>query len=361
MRHLESMPVLEGSFAASGSGCLPKARERRPSWHSWALCLTGIAPACLLGCSLPNQPTGTIEKKYYAPGPSTVIFEAGTTAPATCCDSKGNPFDIFYPSDFSTRGAPHAIVTWGNGTSFGPRQPLSRSVDAYLRHLASWGFFVVATQDGMTGQGQTIFDAAQFLAAANATGSPNFGGRFVGMLDPNHIGAVGHSQGAGGAIRAMMLSAGKIQTVVPIELPAQMWCFCLPADVLDTSAITQGSIFFIDGSLDIPVSPPTQSSPPSAVGLQSIAAFYGAVPGSVPKLKATLIGPTHNDITGQPGCDTARAEPCFNGVYGYLGYSTAWLADRLGLDASAHAAFINGTGEIFSQTRNWEFVDSNIP
>ena len=97
------------------------------------------------------------------------------------------------------------------------------------------------------------------------------------------------------------------------------------------------------------------------MGKQSLAAFYAAVPNSVPKLTATLKGPTtHNDISGQPGCNTARSEPCLVGVYGSLGYPVAWMADRLGLDPSAHAAFVNGSGEIFAQTSHWEFIQSNI-
>jgi hypothetical protein len=37
------------------------------------------------------------------------------------------------------------------------------------------------------------------------------------------------------------------------------------------------------------------------------------------------------------------------------------MADRLGLDPTAHAAFVSGSGEIFSQTSHWEFIQSNIP
>jgi hypothetical protein len=37
-------------------------------------------------------------------------------------------------------------------------------------------------------------------------------------------------------------------------------------------------------------------------------------------------------------------------VYGYLGYPVAWMADRLGLDPAAYAAFVNGSGESFAQT-----------
>ena len=157
----------------------------------------------------------------------------------------------------------------------------------------------------------------------------------------------------------MIASNGKISTIMPLELPGQQFCFCAPNQVLDTASIQQGSVFFVDGSNDIPISPPTQLQPPPQVGEQSLAAFYAAVPSTVSKLTATLIGPTHNDI-GQPGCNTARSEPCLVGVYGYLGYPTAWLADHLGLDPTAHAAFVSGNGEIYFQTTHWEFIQSNI-
>src|SRR4029077_1564570 len=100
----------------------------------------------------------------------------------------------------------------------------------------------------------------------------------------------------------MNASAGQIITAIPIELPGQWFCFC-GSNVLDTASITQGSVFFVDGSNDIPVSPPIQLQPPSKIGEESLAAFYAAVPNNVPKLTGTLIGPTHNDITGQPGCN----------------------------------------------------------
>jgi hypothetical protein len=37
------------------------------------------------------------------------------------------------------------------------------------------------------------------------------------------------------------------------------------------------------------------------------------------------------------------------------------MADQLEVDTSAHAAFVSGTGEMFSETKNWELVKSNIP
>lgn len=291
-----------------------------------------------------DHPTGVIERKYAAPGPQHVT-EAITSQP---CDHRANRCDLYYPANLAA-GAPHPIITWGNGTS-----GVSSNVLYFVEHLASCGFVVVATRDRFTGDGTTILDAANFMVHANSDPSS----LFFNKLDTNHIGAIGHSQGASGAIRAMIASNGKIATVIPIELPAQQFCLCAPNQVLDTASITQGSAFFVDGSNDIPISPPTQ--PPQQAGEQSLAAFYAAVPNTVAKLTATLIGPTHNDITGQPGCDTATAEPCLVGVYGYLGYPTAWMADRLALDPAAHAAFVSAGGEIFAQTSHWEFIQSNI-
>jgi len=301
----------------------------------------------LLACPPPNHPTKPIELKYYATGSWAVTVSKGVY----CCDSLGNKFDIYYPTTLGANGFKHPILTWGNGTLGSAAQ-----VDYFLRHMASWGFVVIATEDQLTGPGQTILDAANFLVQANTDPhSP-----FVGKLNVNQIGAFGHSQGAGGAGNAFLKSAGSanpIKTLMLIELPARVWCTLGP-QCFDPANLTSGSVFFIDGSADIPISPPTQS--PGITGEQSVEAFYNATPGSVRKLKGTLLGPTHNDITGQPDCTHAQF-PCINGVYGYLGYPTAWFMDQLQGDTYAHGAFVNGTGEMFSETTNWEFVASNIP
>jgi hypothetical protein len=302
----------------------------------------GVMVACL-----PNQPTNPIEQKYYATGSWAVTVSTGVY----CCDSLGHKFDIYYPTMLGANGFKHPILTWGNGTLGSAAQ-----VDYFLRHMASWGFVIIATEDQLTGPGQTILDAANFLVQANTDPhSP-----FLGKLNVSQIGAFGHSQGAGGAGNAVLKSAGSanpIKTLIAIELPARVWC-TLGAQCFDPANLTSGSVFFVDGSADIPISPPTQGS--GITGEQSVEAFYNATPASVRKLKGTILGPTHNDITGQPDCLHAQF-PCINGVYGYLGYPTAWFMDQLQGDTYAHGAFVNGTGEMFSETTNWEFVASNIP
>jgi hypothetical protein len=306
-----------------------------------ALAAVGLMVAC--PTHPPNYPTGAIELKYYASGPWAVTVQTG----GGCCDSKGNKFDLYYPTNLGANGFLHPILTWGNG-SFG--QPIQ--YDYLLRHMASWGFVVVATEDSSTGAGQTILDGAKYMAHANGDAASIF----FQKLKVSQVGAFGHSQGAGGAGNAMLKSGGSIKTAIPIELPARIWC-ALGPDCFDPANLTTGSVFFIDGSAD-PISPPKQAPP--ATGEQSVEAFYNATPNSVLKMKGTLLGPSHNDVQGQPDCAHA-AFPCVNGVYGYLGYPTAWFMDQLQGDALAHGAFVNGTGEMFSETANWEFVGSNIP
>jgi hypothetical protein len=298
----------------------------------------------LLSCTTPNHPTRPIELKYYANGPWAVTVALGSQ----CCDGLGDKFDLYYPTNLGAGGFQHPILTWANGSN-----ALSTNVAYFLKHMASWGFVIIATQDKNTGPGQTVLDAANFLIAANS----NPASIFFHKLNVTQVGAFGHSQGATGAINAMIKSSGTIKTVLPIELPAQVFC-SNPLNCADTSNITSGSIFLVDGSADIPISPPTQ--PPATPGLQSIAAYYNAVPPGVAKVKGTLIGPTHNDIQGQPNC-TAATIPCIKGVYGYLGYPTAWMMFQLQADPLAHSAFVNTTGEIFTETKNWQLVASNIP
>lgn len=322
-----------------------RAMKRRISHKIASALVVLLTGVLLLSCNPPNYPTKPIELKYYANGPWTVTVALGLR----CCDSAGNKFDFYYPTNLGQNGFKHPILTWGNGTS-----STSVNYSYFLKHMASWGFVVIATQDQNAGVGQTILDGANYLITAEGNSADPI---FYHKLNTSQVGAFGHSQGATGAINALKKSGGAIKTVMPIELPGQQFC-STPQNCTDTSNMTQGTIFLIDGSLDIPISPPTQ--PAAATGLQSIAAYYNAAPAGIIKVKGTLIGPSHADVEGSPTCSTV-ALGCLLGVYGYLGYPTTWMMFQLQNDNYAHGAFVNGTGEIFSETTNWQYVASNVP
>jgi hypothetical protein len=312
----------------------------------WMLMVGLISGCTVFRNDRPNYPTGFVELQYYGDGPWAVTARLG----AGCCDSSRNKFDLYYPTNLGAGGSAHPIVTFGNGTKAKPGQ-----YDYLLMHLASWGFVIVVTEDQNTGPGQTILDAANYLIGENNNPSSIF----YQKLEVKQIGAMGHSQGAVGAINAMIKSNGSVKTVIAIELPRQFFCSS-KVNCTDTKNLTAGSIFFIDGSND-GISPPTQYSWES--GEQSQQAYYDATPPGVAKVKGTLIGPDHLDVIGQPDCPndwTQLLFMCTDGVYGYLGYPTAWMMAQLQGDTYAAGAFKERSGEIFSETTNWEYVESNF-
>src|SRR2546422_2720967 len=91
-------------------------------------------------CQGDNTPTGDIERKYYAKGPWPIL-EITTDA---ACDSRGNKCTLYYP-DLRASTLKHPLVTWGNGTLGRPE-----TYAYFLKHLASWGFVIVATHEQNT-------------------------------------------------------------------------------------------------------------------------------------------------------------------------------------------------------------------
>lgn len=297
------------------------------------------------------RPTGSVERKFFATGPST----AARISASTPCDRKGNPCDIWYPSDIA-KGKPRAVVLWANGTSDVPVEP---KVYGYLlSHLASWGFVVIATRDKQTGYGDTVLDSLAYLRKqAEAPNSPLYR-----RIDFDRVGVGGHSQGATGAVNAMLKSRGAIRTSVAFQLPRQLWCspanLCLLTE--DLKAATSGSIYYVGGTFDVIISPDRQLAGPK---LNSLTAYYEATPDRLTKAKGLVRLANHNDILGKPDCGSAEVGggilTCTLGVYGYLGLPTAWLAWQLRDDRQAGAAFKRDKGEFFSAGA-WKGQVSNI-
>ena len=215
--------------------------------------------------------------------------------------------------------------------------------------MASWGFMIIATVDKMTGPGQTIRDGANFLVAANG----NAASIFFNKLETTEIGAFGHSQGATGAMNALINSGGMIKTVLPIELPARIWCVasCVPcrASRKDQYSSWAGRSTRSRRRHRARWSAASNRSP----------GYYDAVRGRH-QGQGDAEGPDAQRRDG-PARFVAAQPPCLIGVFGYLGYPTAWMMYQLPADAVARGAFVSGTGEMFSQTVNWEHFTSNIP
>jgi hypothetical protein len=317
-----------------------------------------------LGCQIdPDSPdntgdnagdiTTTVEATYAVAGPFAV-------SQATVNNASGAAlYNLYYPTALGQNGFLHPVLTWGNGTGATPAQ-----YSKLLTQMASWGFVVIASTSTAVGTGAEMLAAEDYLVAASAQSTS----LFFGKLNLAAIGAFGHSQGAGGTMRAMALAnaAGSshrpISAAMPIELPAQRWiCFgssdasCAGLEHYDGADITQGSIFFVNGSKDTLLSPSTQSA--TTTGEQSNAAFYAAVPAGIPKAKATLTGADHNDI--QDACSGLSCAGV--GPTGYLGYLTAWMRYRLLGDTTARTAFAGTAIEINQNTKWANQAEASLP
>ena len=297
--------------------------------------ILAIAPTSVFARLPPTLATKSttwpIEERFAAPGPWTVV----SAAAGGCCSHSGSRFDLWYPSPLGANGATYPIIGWGDGTNATPQR-----YSYLLSHLASWGFVVVASENANTADGSEILDAVHWTAAQNTQPISVF----YHHLEPSRVGVMGHSQGATGALNAMARSNGGIAAAVPIELPSQIFCSS-SINCADTRELAGGGIFLVNGSADTLISPSNQVLPWQIFGLQSDAGYYDATPNSVGKVRATLIGPNHNDVQGQPDC-LAADPPCVNGVQRYLGYLTAWMLDRLQGDSYAREAFVAGGGEL---------------
>jgi hypothetical protein len=321
------------------------------------IALSAVTAACSLGISAAHSKdrtysaNGNIERQYFAKGPS----EISRMTSAEPCDSKGHLCDIWYPSDIR-KSKPRAVILWANGTADAPVKP--ETYDYLLSHFASWGFVVIATRDPKTGYGDTVLESLDYLAGQTATlGSPVYR-----RIDLYAVGAAGHSQGATGAINAMLKSQGKVRTAVAFQLPAQKWCSPPERCVLatDLKAARTGSIFFVGGTFDFLISPEKQKK---GEKLNSLAAYYEATPDRLFKAKGMVKFANHNDILGKPDCKSAVVRSpltCTLGVHGYLGLPTAWLAWQLQDAKVAGTAFQQERGEFFN-AGSWSGQVSNIP
>lgn len=286
-------------------------------------------------------PKGPVETKYQAQGPWAV----STMVSPAVCDRKNKLCDIWYPTNLGTNpitgatsGFKHPVIVWANGTGMA-----SSNYSFYLQHLASWGFIVIASRDTGTGTGGTTIDAANYIIGrGNASGNI-----FYGKVDGANVGASGHSQGGSTIIKLASNNGGPFKAFVPIHGVAGLFgllCCGLTNGNL-SSVPASKSILYMGGTGD----------PDNATENQ---AMYAATAAAATKAVGILNISKHDDIMGKPACDRPS---CVIGVYGYLGYPTAWFMWKLQGATDAPAAFKSTGGEFTQANAGWAVNLSNVP
>ena len=110
-------------------------------------------------------------------------------------------YSVYYPANWPSTPVP--VLAWGNGTCAQPE-----GYGALLRYIASYGFFIVASNCREVGSGAQMRKGLDFAAAANTNSSSPY----YGHLDMSKVGVMGHSQGSSGTAAAA--SDSRVKAVI---------------------------------------------------------------------------------------------------------------------------------------------------
>jgi pimeloyl-ACP methyl ester carboxylesterase len=278
-----------------------------------------------LGATWAAASAASVSDTFEAVGPFATTMVTVTEGTAT--------YDVFRPANYQLLGFKSPIVTWGNGSGAAPT-----NYTTLLSHFASYGFTVIATTLPNTGSGREVDAAAHYLVRANSTA----GNVFAHHLDVHAIAAVGHSQGATGAVRTANMDPHLITSVMTFSLPNLEWSAANPDCPVKTDCEYQLSrvsqpVFLIatHGPVDAVITDPANEESDfqsirgrAAVGLISRSEDHRADHASV-----------EDDVFG-------------GNPSGELGYATAWLEYTLRANKKAAAAFSGSHPELASDS-NW--------
>ena len=243
---------------------------------------------------------GALEAKYLAMGPYEV---RQTTAKAP---EDWKQFVAYYPAELADSGEQWPAVVFVNGTGvYASKYP------ALFRHLASWGFLVLGSEDPGTFSGDSTDAALAWLLGENE--DPD--SLFYQKVDTDHLGLSGHSQGGVGVFNAIsgQPHGGLFTCAVSLSPTQEDWAAALniPYDPSGTAIPT----LVLAGTSNDVITP------------EGVEALYYKLGG--PKAMALRTGTGHGEM-----------------LYSGDGYVTAWLMYWLRGDREAGAAFFGPEAEL---------------
>jgi len=248
---------------------------------------------------------------FAAPGPFAVTQTSG-----------GPSCTIYRPTDAALGGPnkdlKHPVITWGNGTGATP------SVYAgVLRHWATHGFIVTASNSTNTGDAVEMIDCLEWILEQNTVSGP-----YMGRVDATKIGASGHSQGGGGTLMtgrdARIIATAPLQPYILGGLGG-----------FQTSSIAQqkAPMFLMSGSDDTIATPSLNQQP--VFDDTNVPVFWG-----------TLQGATHTGTA-------------IGSIGDYRGPATAWFRLHLMGDESARRLFYGASCDLCTSS-NWQVQRKGI-
>lgn len=253
---------------------------------------------------------GAMEAKYLAMGShETGYYEAGAMM-------SFQKFELYYPKDIKSMDQ-LPVVVFVNGTGVkGSNYP------ALQKHLASWGFITIATEEEHAWSGFCAEMSVRYLEMLNQYQENGKENIFYGKIDMDKIGITGHSQGGIGVINA---------------ITSQKHSDIYKAAVILSSTDTDIAKAFL------------WETDPSLIHTNTLMiASTGQTDSKISPLEN--MQKTYQNITDATAKAIARRNDCDHGEMLYYadGYVTAWFMYYLKGDTEAGGAFFGENAEIYS-------------
>ncbi len=258
-----------------------------------------------------SVPTGgKLEAKFLKQGKADVSYFESTALMSF------KKYEIYYPSDIADRTSPLPVVIFVNGTGTGgERYP------ALQKHMASWGFITVATEEENAWNGFSAEMSVRLLELLNDR-KGDFNGKknvFYGKVDMDRIGITGHSQGGFGVVNAItdqrhkdnykaaVILSSNAQTNEDLQWEADATKIKAPTLILGSTGATDAALAPID----------------------SLKKLYRQIPNSTPKVLARRNDADHGQM-----------------LYYADGYVTAWFLWHLQGNKTAAKVFTGNNPEL---------------
>lgn len=256
---------------------------------------------------------GVLEGKYISMGDHEVSYMESSAMMSF------KKYEIFYPADISDINRKLPVVVFVNGTG-----AVGSKYQALQKHLASWGFITVATEEEHAWNGFSAEMSVRYLELLNeydgeVNGTDN---ALRGKIDLEKIGITGHSQGGFGVVNAITeqrhAASYKAAVILSCSDTKSGNLFQWEAD--DTLIQAPTMIMGSTGNTDSVIA--------SLEGLQKL---YDNIPSNVTKVLARRNDADHGEM-----------------LYYADGYVTAWFRYYLADDMEAGSAFFEKNAEILS-------------
>lgn len=258
------------------------------------------------------QTGGEIEAKYMANGGYEVVVKENAVL------QQFDKFIVYYPAELegSDRQYPVIVLCNGSGT------PLSK-YPTVARHLASWGFIVVGTEELYSWNAFGAEMCLRYLERLNDNEKlEDTLNIFYHKVDFDNVGIVGHSQGGVGVINAITDTdhKGTYKAAVSLSPTNKELAHDLFWDY--DATLINAPIMLISGA---------GGGDDWVVTGEQLQALYGDI--YAPKLMARRLNTAHDAV-----------------LYSANGYVTAWFMWHLQEDEYAAGAFTGEHAEILSNS-----------